>query len=99
MAAHPGGGNFARIDRSAGQKEGHMAKVYMLANVLAGKERFIRDTLRGTKGVVNADMITGAYDLVVVLEAKDMNDIFNKILKDLRKIKGLTRTETFVAVE
>lgn len=76
-----------------------MAKVYMLANIMAGKERFIRDTLRSTKGVVNADIITGAYDLVAVIEAKDMNDIFNKILKDIRKIKGLTRTETFVAVE
>ncbi len=76
-----------------------MARVYMLANIMAGKERFVRDTLRGTKGVVNADIITGAYDLVAVIEAKDMNDIFNKILKDIRKIKGLTRTETFVAVE
>ena len=80
-------------------KEEHMARVYMLANIMAGKERFIRDTLRGTKGVVNADIITGAYDLIAVLEAKDMNDIFNKILKEIRKIKGLTRTETFVAVE
>ncbi len=71
----------------------------MLANVMAGKERFVRDTLRGTKGVVNADLITGAFDLVVILEAKDINDIFTKILKDIRKIKGLTRTETFVAVE
>ncbi len=76
-----------------------MARVYMLANMTAGKERFVRDTLRGTKGVVSADIITGAYDLIAVLEAKDMNDIFNKILKDIRKIKGLTRTETFVAVE
>ncbi len=76
-----------------------MARVYMLANTLAGKERFIRDTFRGTKGVVSADLITGAYDLAVILEAKDMNDIFNKILKEIRKIKGLTRTETFVAVE
>jgi DNA-binding Lrp family transcriptional regulator len=76
-----------------------MARIYMLANVMAGKERFVRDTLRGTKGVVNADIITGAFDLVVILEAKDMNEIFNKILKDIRKIKGLTRTETFVAVE
>jgi hypothetical protein len=28
-----------------------MARVYMLANIMAGKERFVRDTLRGTKGV------------------------------------------------
>ncbi len=76
-----------------------MSRVYMLANVMAGKERFVRDTLRGTKGVVNADIITGAFDLVVILEAKDINEIFNKILKDIRKIKGLARTETFVAVE
>jgi DNA-binding Lrp family transcriptional regulator len=76
-----------------------MARVYMLANLMAGKERFIRDTLRGTRGVVSADIITGSFDLVAVLEAKDMNDIFNKILKDIRKIKGMTRTETFVAVE
>ncbi len=76
-----------------------MARVYMLANLMAGKERFIRDTLRGTRGVVSADIITGAFDLIAVLEAKDMNDVFSKILKDIRKIKGLTRTETFVAVE
>jgi DNA-binding Lrp family transcriptional regulator len=66
---------------------------------MAGKERFVRDTLRGTKGVVNADIITGAFDLAVILEAKDINEIFTKILKDIRKIKGLARTETFVAVE
>ncbi|MBS1233246.1 MAG: putative transcriptional regulator, AsnC family [Nitrospirae bacterium] len=76
-----------------------MARVYMLANLTAGKEKFVRDTLRGTKGVVEADIITGAYDLIAVLEASDMNDIFSKVLKDIRKIKGLTRTETFVAIE
>ena len=83
-----------------------MARVYMLANIMAGKERFVRDTLRGTKGVVNADIITGAYDMIAILEAKDMNEIaelvidrINKILKEIRKIKGMTRTETFVAVE
>jgi DNA-binding Lrp family transcriptional regulator len=76
-----------------------MARVYMLANVLPGKEKSIRDTLRGTKGVTNADLVTGQYDIAAVLEAKDTNDIFNKILKEIRKVKGLTRTETFVAIE
>jgi hypothetical protein len=37
---------------------------------------------------------------VAVIEAKDINEIFNKVLKDIRKkIKGITRTETFIAVE
>jgi DNA-binding Lrp family transcriptional regulator len=76
-----------------------MARVYMLANVLPGKDKSIRDTLRGTKGVLYADVITGQFDIIATLEAKDTNAIFTKILKDIRKIKGLTRTETFVAVE
>ncbi len=76
-----------------------MARVYMLANVLPGKDRDIRDTLRGIKGVINADVITGQFDLVTVLESDDMNEIFTRILKKVRKIKGITRTETFIAVE
>jgi len=76
-----------------------MASVYLLANTLPGKEKTTRDTLRGTKGVERADIVTGQYDIAAVLEAKDTNTIFNKILKDVRKIKGLTRTETFVSVD
>lgn len=76
-----------------------MARVYILANVLPGKDRDIRDTLRGIYGVINADVITGQYDLAIVLEAEDLNDIFNRIIKKIRKIKGITRTETFIAVE
>lgn len=76
-----------------------MARIYMLANVLPGKEKSIRDTMRGTKGVKSADVITGQFDIVAVFEAKDTNEIFGNILKDIRKIKGITRTETFLAVE
>jgi DNA-binding Lrp family transcriptional regulator len=75
-----------------------MSRVYLLANVVPGKERSVRDTLRGTKGVVDADVITGQYDLIAILEGKDTNEVFNKILREIRKIRGLTRTETFVAV-
>ncbi len=76
-----------------------MARVYMLVNVVPGKDRDIRDTLRGIKGVVYADVITGQFDLAVLLEADDINEIFNRILKKIRKLKGITRTETFIAIE
>lgn len=76
-----------------------MARVYLLVNVLPGKDVSIRDTLRGIKGVTNADVVTGHYDIVAVLEAKNASEIFDKILKKIRLIKGINRTETFVAVE
>lgn len=76
-----------------------MARVFMLINVLPGKEKDIRDTLRGTKGVEVADTVTGQFDIALIIEGKDTNEIFNKILKKIRKIKGITRTETFIAIE
>lgn len=76
-----------------------MARVYLLANVLPGKDVSIRDTLRGIKGVVNADVVTGHYDIAAVIEAKNSSEIFDKVLKKIRLIKGINRTETFVAVE
>ncbi len=76
-----------------------MARVYILANVLPGKDREIREALRATKGVAMADVVTGHYDIVAVLEAESMSIIFDNILKKVRGIKGINRTETFVAVE
>jgi DNA-binding Lrp family transcriptional regulator len=76
-----------------------MARVYLLVNVLPGKDVSIRDTLRGIKGVVNADVVTGHFDIVAVIEAKNSSEIFDRILKKIRLIKGINRTETFVAVE
>ena len=76
-----------------------MARVYILANVLPGKDREIREILRGIQGVATADVVTGHYDLVAVLEAESMSEIFDSIIKKVRNIKGINRTETFVAVE
>jgi DNA-binding Lrp family transcriptional regulator len=59
----------------------------------------IRDTLRGTKGVVNADVVTGPYDIVAVLESGASEDIYNNIIKKIRRLKGINRTETFIAME
>lgn len=76
-----------------------MARVYLLGNVLPGKEVAVRDLCRGIKGVIQADVVTGHYDLAIVIEANSTAEIFDKIMKSIRKIKGLTRTETFVAIE
>ncbi len=76
-----------------------MAKVYLLGNVLPGKEVAVRDSCRTIKGVTQADVITGHYDIIAVIEAGDTAEIFDKILQKIRKIKGITRTETFVAVK
>jgi len=76
-----------------------MPRVYLFGNVLPGKEIAVRDSSRSIKGVVQADVITGHYDIAMIIEADDTIEIFERILKKVRKIKGLTRTETFIAID
>jgi uncharacterized protein with GYD domain len=76
-----------------------MARVFMLVGVLPGKEKRVREMLRAIPGVVIADFITGQFDLAAVIEGTDTADIFGRILGEIRKVKGITRTETFVALE
>lgn len=64
-----------------------------------GSDRPIRDSFHQIKGVAAADVVTGHYDIAAVLESEAMPDIFNDILKKVRAIKGISRTEAFVAVE
>ncbi|MCK7512962.1 MAG: Lrp/AsnC ligand binding domain-containing protein [Desulfobacterales bacterium] len=66
---------------------------------MPGKEVSIRDSMRGIKGVEKADVVTGHYDVIAVIEAQDTNEIFSKVLQKIRGIKGINRTETFVAIE
>lgn len=76
-----------------------MARIYLLINVLPGKDTSIRDSLRGVKGVTTADVVTGPYDIVATLEGEDTSAIYNTIVSKIRKLKGITRTETFVSLE
>lgn len=76
-----------------------MARVYLLVNVLPGRDTTVRDTLRGIKGVVTADVVTGHYDIISTIEANSADEIFDKVLMKIRRIKGINRTETFVAIE
>ena len=73
-----------------------MARIYLLVNVLPGKDMSVRDTLRGIKGVMSADVVTGPYDIVAVVEGGDTEEIFDKVIKKVRRVKGITRTETFL---
>ncbi|MFN8015520.1 MAG: Lrp/AsnC ligand binding domain-containing protein [Acidimicrobiia bacterium] len=45
-------------------------------------------------GVVFVDAITGPYDVLVKVEAETMDDLGKKVVSDIQKIGGITRTLT-----
>ena len=71
-----------------------MAKVYLRANLVAGKEKSARDALRKISGIKSADFVTGSHDLVAEIEANSFEDISTQTLSEVRQVQGISENDT-----
>ncbi|MBI5745650.1 MAG: Lrp/AsnC ligand binding domain-containing protein [Nitrospirae bacterium] len=76
-----------------------MTRVYLRINTDIGKEREVRDELKKIKGVKNADMVTGRYDIIATVEGETYENTFKTVLEKIREIKGIIKTETDLVIE
>ena len=75
-----------------------MVKAFVMLNVDLGCERDVLRELREMDGVVEAYIVDGVYDVVVVLEAEGLDDLRNVISK-VRGMDNVQSTLTMIAVE
>ena len=75
------------------------AKAYVLIGTAAGKTESVVQALRKMPGVMVADLVTGPYDIVAVVQGSDANAVGKLILNDLRGLPGITGTLTCLAIE
>jgi DNA-binding Lrp family transcriptional regulator len=75
-----------------------MVKAFGMLHVDLGCERDVLRELRGMEGVVEAYVVEGVYDVVVVLEAEGLDDLRNVISK-VRGMDNVQSTLTMIAVE
>jgi DNA-binding Lrp family transcriptional regulator len=75
-----------------------MVRAFVMLHVDLGCERDVLRELKGMDGVVEAYVVEGVYDVVVVLEAESLDDLRNLILK-VRGMDNVQSTLTMIAVE
>ena len=75
-----------------------MVRAYVLIEMGAGQSRSLVDALAGTRGVRDAVRVTGPYDVVVVLEGNDLEQISNFVTDSIHAKKGVVRTTTCVSL-
>lgn len=71
-----------------------MANAYLKIDIETGKEKEVKTALKKIKGVTSADFVTGAHDLVALVEGKTYEEIATKTLNEVRKVKGIKKTIT-----
>ena len=64
-----------------------------------GKEKEVLEEIRKTKGVQEAFIVYGAYDIIAKVVAESEAELKIIVSKDIRKIKAVNSTGTMIVVE
>lgn len=74
-------------------------KAYLLVQTEVGKAADVARALSGVPGVVSADDVTGPYDVIVVAEAPDIDELGRLVVSRIQAVEGITRTLTCPVVK
>jgi DNA-binding Lrp family transcriptional regulator len=67
---------------------------YILVQTEVGKASAVAGVIADIPGVVQAEDVTGPYDVIVRAEAGTMDDLGRMVVAQIQQVEGITRTLT-----
>ncbi|MDQ1466754.1 MAG: hypothetical protein QOH10_1169 [Actinomycetota bacterium] len=67
---------------------------YILIQTEVGKASNVVEEIRRLDGIVEADDVTGPYDVIVRAEAATMDELGKMVVSQVQLVEGITRTLT-----
>ncbi|WP_042392371.1 Lrp/AsnC family transcriptional regulator [Streptacidiphilus carbonis] len=71
-----------------------MVHAYILVQTEVGKASAVAGVIADIPGVVQAEDVTGPYDVIVRAEAGTMDDLGRMVVAQIQQVEGITRTLT-----
>ncbi len=72
---------------------------YVLITAAIGEVKAVARELKELKGVKSVHVVTGPYDLIAFVEAKDLAALTKTVVEGIHKVKGVIDTNTAIVVE
>ena len=72
-------------------------RAFILIETQVGMSQQVADTLRSMSGILSADVVTGLYDVIALIETADMTAMADIVTGQVQGIRGVVRTITCVA--
>jgi len=73
-----------------------MRRAWVLINAILGKEYEALEDLRKLPGVKEVHLITGQYDIILLIEAKSMKQLNDILTWNIRRQKNICNTITMI---
>jgi len=74
------------------------ARAYVLIEAEVGQVQAIIVALRDLSGIRAAEVVTGPYDIIAMIELPDQRAIGRLVMDELHGIAGIKRTITCLAI-
>ncbi|MGZ5291873.1 MAG: Lrp/AsnC family transcriptional regulator [Actinomycetota bacterium] len=71
-----------------------MVQAYILIQTEVGKAAQVAKQVRDIPGVMEAEDVTGPYDVIVRAEAKNVDELGKLVVARIQGVDGITRTLT-----
>ena len=72
-------------------------KAFILIEAEVGRVQQVARSLGSLPGIASADVITGSYDIIVLVEAANMGAMAELVTGQIQGVAGVLRTITCVA--
>ncbi|MDH6137027.1 DNA-binding Lrp family transcriptional regulator [Kitasatospora sp. MAA4] len=71
-----------------------MVQAYILIQTEVGKATAVAQSIAKIAGVLQAEDVTGPYDVIVRAEADTVDDLGRLVVAQIQQVEGITRTLT-----
>lgn len=71
-----------------------MVRAYVLIQTDTGRAADVASSIRGMPGVISTEAVTGPYDVVVFVEAADVDALGQLVVSAVQPVEGIVRTLT-----
>jgi DNA-binding Lrp family transcriptional regulator len=71
-----------------------VVQAYILVQTEVGRARDVATAIASIDGIVRVDPVTGPYDVIVIAEARNVDELGRMIVSQVQLVTGITRTLT-----
>ncbi len=71
-----------------------MVRAYVLIQTDSGKAADVANGIRAIGGVMSTEAVTGPYDVIVFVEAEDVDALGQLVVTAIQPVDGIVRTLT-----
>jgi len=75
-----------------------VVQAYVLVQTEVGKAASVAEAIAALQGVVMAEDVTGPYDVIVRVEAANVEELGPLVMSKIQGVPGITRTVTCTVV-